>query len=155
GVYFLDLMSTEPKPLAPGEKIALKMRPGQPVEVLDYPAIQRYVLNQQRERGLRFNPMSGGTWSLNDLPHPVSPAPLPVANGNGHPNGNGNGHNGNGHNGVPDGIAQRYALPTYTAPKRITGETQVVEMGAVATLEAEPEQVTIQLPSPAPWLETK
>ena len=52
GVYPLDNMSAEPKPLAPGEKIALIIRPGRSIEVLDYPAIQRHILNRRRERGL-------------------------------------------------------------------------------------------------------
>ncbi|NWF68704.1 MAG: alpha-hydroxy-acid oxidizing protein [Chloroflexi bacterium] len=50
GVYPLDAMSGESKPLAPGEKIALRVKPGRGVEILDYPAIQRHVLNRQRER---------------------------------------------------------------------------------------------------------
>src|SRR5690606_8388344 len=39
GVYPLDMMSSDPKPLAPGEKIALIIKPGRSIEVLDYPAI--------------------------------------------------------------------------------------------------------------------
>ncbi len=44
GVYPLDAMSADPRPLAPGEKIALIIKPGRSIEVLDYPAIQRHVL---------------------------------------------------------------------------------------------------------------
>ena len=68
GVYPLDMMSSEAKPLAPGEKIALIVKPGRSIEVLDYPAIQRHVLNKYRERGIHFTEPSGGIWSLNDLP---------------------------------------------------------------------------------------
>ncbi|MCL4255481.1 MAG: glutamate synthase, partial [Anaerolineae bacterium] len=50
GVYFLDAMSASPKPMAPGEKIALKINPGHSIEVLEYPAIQKHVLTRYRER---------------------------------------------------------------------------------------------------------
>jgi glutamate synthase (NADPH/NADH) large chain len=86
GVYALDSMSTEPKPLAPGEKIAIKVVPGHAIEVFDYPAIQRHVLNRHRERGIYFNQGTGGIWSLSDLPVPES-RDLP-----GHSNGHSNGH---------------------------------------------------------------
>src|SRR5690606_26419646 len=66
GVYPLDMMSAEPKPLAPGEKIALEIEPGRAIRVLDYPAIQRHVLNKYRERGIHFTESSGGIWSLNE-----------------------------------------------------------------------------------------
>ncbi len=51
GVYPLDMMSSDPKPLAPGEKIAINIQPGRNIEVLDYPAIQRHVYRNWRERG--------------------------------------------------------------------------------------------------------
>lgn len=51
GVYPLDTMSSAPKPLAPGEKIALIIRPGQGIEVLDHSAIQQHVLRRWRDRG--------------------------------------------------------------------------------------------------------
>ncbi|MBZ0280494.1 MAG: alpha-hydroxy-acid oxidizing protein [Anaerolineae bacterium] len=76
GVYSLDMMSGEPKPLAPGEKIAIKIHPGQEIEVLDYPAIQRHVHQRQRERGLSHGNVPGGVWALNDL--------IPVTPHNGH-----------------------------------------------------------------------
>ncbi len=76
GVYPLDMMSSEPKPLAPGEKIALEIEPGRAIRVLDYPAIQRHVLNKYRERGIHFAETTGGIWSLNE------PSPKP-SNGNG------------------------------------------------------------------------
>jgi glutamate synthase (NADPH) large chain len=50
GVYPLDVMSVSAKPMSPGEKIALRIKPGHSVEVLDYPAIQRHVLSRHRDR---------------------------------------------------------------------------------------------------------
>ncbi len=87
GVYYLDNMSVEPKPLAPGEKIALKLRAGEGAEMLDYPAIQRHVLNRHRERAARSNGHSPSprAWTLND-----SPPPAPYS-GNGHSHSNGGG----------------------------------------------------------------
>lgn len=68
GVYPLDMMSTAPKPMAPGEKIALRIKPGHSIEVLDYPAIQRHMLNRRRERlSDSFSP-TNGLWPLRDLP---------------------------------------------------------------------------------------
>ncbi len=55
GVYPLDMMSSDPKPLAPGEKIAVMIKPGRNIEVLDYPAIQRHVYRKWRERGEASN----------------------------------------------------------------------------------------------------
>jgi glutamate synthase (NADPH/NADH) large chain len=87
GVYLLDSMSTDAKPLAPGEKIALKVNPGRGIEVLDYPAIQRHTLNRFRERGLRFGGEPTSFFAFGTEPNGKP------TNGNGyHGNGNGNGH---------------------------------------------------------------
>ncbi|MFN8378652.1 MAG: glutamate synthase-related protein [Anaerolineae bacterium] len=51
GVYPLDTMTSDPRPLAPGEKVALIIRPGRTIEVMDYPAIQRHVTNRAFQRG--------------------------------------------------------------------------------------------------------
>ncbi|MCC6612059.1 MAG: alpha-hydroxy-acid oxidizing protein [Anaerolineae bacterium] len=84
GVYPLDSMSTDPKPLAPGEKIALVIKPGRPVEVLDYPAIQRHMLQRSRERMI-MNGGLGQRWSLNDLRMGNgAQSPTAPTNGNGH-----------------------------------------------------------------------
>ncbi len=87
GVYPLDMMSSDPKPLAPGEKIAVEIKPGHSIRVMDYPAIQRYVLERHRERGVHFADLSGGIWSLSDLHlDPQAPAPeayLPADDFNG------------------------------------------------------------------------
>src|SRR6266511_2351271 len=45
GVYHLDTMRIDPVPLSPGEKMRIRVRRGQAVEVLDYPAIQQRMLN--------------------------------------------------------------------------------------------------------------
>ncbi|MCC6805743.1 MAG: glutamate synthase, partial [Anaerolineae bacterium] len=50
GVYPLDMMSSDPKPLAPGEKVAVTINPGRDIEVMDYPAIQRHVYRKWRAR---------------------------------------------------------------------------------------------------------
>lgn len=50
GVYPLDAMSETPRPMAPGEKIALRIKPGRSIEVLDYPAIQMHVYNRFHEQ---------------------------------------------------------------------------------------------------------
>lgn len=50
GVYPLDMMSISPKPMAPGEKIALKINQGQSIDVFKYPDIQRHIYTKYRER---------------------------------------------------------------------------------------------------------
>ncbi len=45
GVYHLDTMRLDPIPLSPGEKMRLRIRRGQGVEVMDYAAIQQRMLN--------------------------------------------------------------------------------------------------------------
>jgi glutamate synthase (NADPH/NADH) large chain len=86
GVYPLDTMSTDPKPLAPGEKIALIIRPGRSIEVLDYPAIQRHVAARWRERTARMRSLhhSNGGVDSHDPLLPTGPSPLSGARfGNG------------------------------------------------------------------------
>lgn len=50
GVYPLDSMVADPVPLAPGQKIALTIHPGEGIEVMDHPAIQRHVMQRWRRR---------------------------------------------------------------------------------------------------------
>ncbi len=50
GVVPMDLLNGDPKPLAPGEKIAVVLRRNAGVDVLDYPAIQRRLLDLARQR---------------------------------------------------------------------------------------------------------
>jgi len=50
GVYALDSMSSSPKPMAPGEKIAMTVNKGKAIQVMDYPAIQQHVFAKYRGR---------------------------------------------------------------------------------------------------------
>jgi glutamate synthase (NADPH) large chain len=86
GVYPLDMMSADPKPLAPGEKIALIIKPGRSIEVLDYPAIQRHVYQRSRDRGM-FDPTNAneGDWKLTN--GSATPRPNPYAGRPQSPNG--------------------------------------------------------------------
>ncbi|MCU0497138.1 MAG: glutamate synthase-related protein [Anaerolineae bacterium] len=74
GVYALDAMSIDPKPIAPGEKIALRIRPGYGVEMFDYPAIQQYVLSRHRERTPYQIELP--QWTLAIDPDPTGRTPL-------------------------------------------------------------------------------
>lgn len=81
GVYALDMMSASPKPMAPGEKIALRIRPGHSIEVFDYPGIQRHVYSRYRDRvPYRMNiPVSAwGSSHENGSSRRLSPAPTPA-----------------------------------------------------------------------------
>jgi glutamate synthase (NADPH) large chain len=67
GVYALDSMVTTPKPLSPGEKIALRIKPGHSIDVLDYPDIQCHVFRNCHDNvPLRANsPRSGNrSWDF-------------------------------------------------------------------------------------------
>ena len=82
GVYALDSMSVSPKPMAPGEKIAMTVRAGQEIEVMDYPAIQQYVYSRYRDRQ-PYSQATGGIWQSNGdggsappmTAYPLRPAP--------------------------------------------------------------------------------
>jgi glutamate synthase (NADPH/NADH) large chain len=50
GVYHLDTMRFDPIPLSPGEKMRLRIRRRQTVEVFDYPAIQQRMLKLTTRR---------------------------------------------------------------------------------------------------------
>ena len=52
GVYFVDSFVSSPRPLAPGEKVALRINPGSGLEVLNYTDIQRHVLERERMRSM-------------------------------------------------------------------------------------------------------
>lgn len=93
GVYPLDGMSDDPKPLAPGEKIALRINRGHSVDVMYYPDIQQHVFNQYRARNIHNPGLPGGVWELDRLPIYASddtiglPPVHGVGNGQHHPNG--------------------------------------------------------------------
>lgn len=84
GVYALDSMVTDPKPLAPGEKIALIINPGMPVEVLDYSAIQRHIVSRARERGTLQTDNGQSLWPFGQMPDFGPAAPLASNGGNGY-----------------------------------------------------------------------
>lgn len=50
GVFQLETMVRDARPLAPGEKMALIVNRGQSVELLDHPDVRRHVLNQRYMR---------------------------------------------------------------------------------------------------------
>ncbi len=50
GVVPTDLLNGDPKPLAPGEKIAVRLLRDEGVQVLDYPQIQRHVADRASNR---------------------------------------------------------------------------------------------------------
>lgn len=52
GAVPLEDMVCDPRPLAPGEKVALSVAPGQAPQVLDYPRLQREVEQRLRSRGI-------------------------------------------------------------------------------------------------------
>ncbi len=68
GVYPLDAMIIDPKPLAPGEKIALQIKPGRYIQVMDYAEIQRHVLSRYRNHSADDTATPIPAWSLTDLP---------------------------------------------------------------------------------------
>ena len=73
GVYPLDGMVRSPKPMAPGEKIALKIVPGRAIEVMDYPAIQRHTYDKYRQR-VPYRPLNPAElWAGQDPVVPVRP----------------------------------------------------------------------------------
>ncbi len=86
GVYPLDMMSVSPKPMAPGEKIALITKPGYAIELLTYPDIQRHVVNKYRDRRQTDNIKGNYTsWPvglmLSDIPYQRNLSPESAASG--------------------------------------------------------------------------
>ncbi|MBN1874800.1 MAG: alpha-hydroxy-acid oxidizing protein [Anaerolineae bacterium] len=78
GVVPMDLLNDDPKPLAPGEKIAVHLLRGKGVDVLTYPDIQREILTRARQRFGNIPLLPAPS-----IPHtsvslsPYSPAPQP------------------------------------------------------------------------------
>ncbi|RMG87491.1 MAG: glutamate synthase, partial [Chloroflexi bacterium] len=87
GVYPLDNMTKDPRPLAPGEKVALKINRGYDVEVFDYPAIQQHVLQRHRDSQTQRSSIA------RNWPQPArisdNPASSQSPTGNGYPSGGG------------------------------------------------------------------
>jgi len=82
GVYHLDSLANTPKPMAPGEKIALRLIPGQGVEVMDYPAIQRHVHSRYQQRR-PTSPDAPSTWTMSARETSSSFFPMPPRGGDG------------------------------------------------------------------------
>ena len=170
GVYPLDVMSENPKPLAPGEKVALKITPGYGIELLEYPAIQNHVLNKYRQRyggspliqhaDFGTNGQNGSYNGFDGLPQ----------NGNGHDDHNGNGLkaaiNGNGSHGTRNGRRQTDRVKA-VATGAVSGtvrqtqvaasvQTETVEVDLQPELEAEAGQLELvadvtPAPQDFPW----
>lgn len=80
GVYPLDVMAASPKPMAPGEKVALRIHQGHSIEVLDYPAIQRHVYGRYLERR-PTSPTAPSFWALS-TPEPGVGGNFPTVGNN-------------------------------------------------------------------------
>ncbi len=76
GVYHLDTMVTSAKPLAPGEKVALRITPGYKIEVLDQTAIQKHVYARYQARNPAQSEMSP-VWAMT-TPAPKNGGLFPV-----------------------------------------------------------------------------
>jgi glutamate synthase (NADPH/NADH) large chain len=82
GVYHLDTMHIDPVSLSPGEKMRIRVRRGQAVEVLDYPAIQQRILKltlrrfgsleTMHQRLARTSPEPASQQCSASPPHPSS-----------------------------------------------------------------------------------
>jgi glutamate synthase (NADPH/NADH) large chain len=88
GVYHLDLLCSEPRALSPGEKMCVRLRRNDCVEVLDYPAMQQRLLHLSRHHIGQGSSPSGLNVSISEegkgqaadgsqgqLVEPVQPAP--------------------------------------------------------------------------------
>lgn len=84
GVLHLETMVRDARPLAPGERIALVVRRGQGVDILDHAAIRRHVAGQVHQRQLP--PVAAAPWRVWDTSEspgggefgPPSPGGAPV-----------------------------------------------------------------------------
>lgn len=160
GVYPLDNMTESPKPMAPGEKIALRIRPGQPIEVFDYPAIQRHVLNRHRDRQPESQSNDSNGYNTNG--HNGSTGYLYGGSGNGNGqhnnggiNGNGNGGVNGGGNGHSGGIISAVAARGVTQIEGTAGQIAASQeaVAVEATVAVEVVEETFELaPAPQyPW----
>ncbi len=166
GVYHLDSMSVEPQPMAPGEKIALRLTPGDGVEVLRYPDIQMHVLRRYARKHLDTQEMQalqlGSTRT--DLPdsgtgfgsssnggHPLSSTPTFRSNGSSHTNG------GSQREAVPAGVATARLLDQQMAAAQATlpaaeavaiADEPASEADITPEAEASPEPTPVV---PLPW----
>ena len=124
GVYALDSMSISPKPMAPGEKIAMTVNTGQAIEVMDYPAIQQYVYNKYRDRK-PYDSAAGGIWLADSTTGSST-------TGNGYPMHNGgNGGQQAQAQPAPVAVLERVAEPVKTATKLPWSDSPVKVNAAV------------------------
>jgi glutamate synthase (NADPH/NADH) large chain len=70
GVYHLDSLLNDPRPLSPGEKMGLRLRRNEGVEVCEYTDIQEHMLNQYRRR------YGSGPYHLVHTPGRLASSPL-------------------------------------------------------------------------------
>ncbi|MCI0709947.1 MAG: glutamate synthase-related protein [Chloroflexi bacterium] len=78
GVVDVDTMVRDPKPLSPGEKMAVRVERGRDVYVHEYPAIRRHVVERARDRGrwMEDTHFTMSIWGSNDVqqwPYPRRP----------------------------------------------------------------------------------
>ncbi|MGB1289046.1 MAG: glutamate synthase central domain-containing protein, partial [Aggregatilineales bacterium] len=143
GVYPLDVMSEDAKPLAPGEKIALKITPGYGIEVMDYPAIQRHVLNRYRAR-------YGGSPLMEQQPQPDNNGGYP-GNGSNGSGGTGLYHNGsNGSNNIADNRNGGQQSPSLQkqiaaiATQAVNGTVRQTQLAASIQVDSETIEVELE-----------
>jgi glutamate synthase (NADPH/NADH) large chain len=74
GVIPLEMMNSDPRPLAPGEKMAALVRPGKAPEILTYDRIRAWV-TVQGEKRLAPLPQSRSSWSGPQIIAPLSSRP--------------------------------------------------------------------------------
>jgi glutamate synthase (NADPH/NADH) large chain len=86
GVVPFENVVNEPRPLSPGEKVALKVHRGQSIEILDQADIRRHVLNWAFQR--EAPKLAERYWAGFEYGRSVATWPSVEASNNGHSNGN-------------------------------------------------------------------
>ena len=89
GVYHLDSLCNDPRPLSPGEKMTVRVHRNNSIDILEYPAVQERVLKLARRRFGTLSslcpslpkPQSSATSCATTSPLPPSPARLLAAFG--------------------------------------------------------------------------
>ncbi len=74
GVYYLESLANDPRPLSPGEKMALLVHRNRNVEVYEYPALQTHLVQLARRR---LPPViNNSQFTIHNSQFPPSPLPL-------------------------------------------------------------------------------